>query len=65
MLTGPDHRILVPVSLLGGATFLIVTDTAVRTFAPTELRLGIVTGALGAPFFLFLLIRQRNRVIHL
>jgi iron complex transport system permease protein len=65
MLVGPDHRVLVPASLLGGAVFLVVTDTVVRCFGPTELRLGIVTGALGAPFFLLLLIRHRNKAIHL
>jgi iron complex transport system permease protein len=65
MLVGPDHRILVPASLLGGALFLVVTDTVVRSVAPSELRLGIVTGALGAPFFLLLLIRHRNRAVHL
>ena len=65
MLVGPDHRVLVPASLLGGAVFLVITDTIVRTVAPTELRLGIVTGALGAPFFLFLLIKHRNKAIHL
>ncbi|MFV1964262.1 MAG: FecCD family ABC transporter permease [Pirellulaceae bacterium] len=65
MLVGPDHRVLVPASLLGGAIFLIVTDTVVRSVAPAELRLGIVTGALGAPFFLFLLIQHRNQSVHL
>ncbi len=65
MLVGPDHRVLVPASLLGGALFLVVTDTVVRSVAPAELRLGIVTGALGAPFFLFLLIQHRNKALHL
>jgi iron complex transport system permease protein len=65
MLVGPDHRVLVPASLIGGALFLIITDTLVRSIAPAELRLGIVTGALGAPFFLFLLIKHRNDAVHL
>jgi iron complex transport system permease protein len=65
MLVGPDHRVLVPASLIGGAVFLVVTDTVVRTFGPGELRLGIVTGALGAPFFLFLLVKHRNEAVHL
>jgi iron complex transport system permease protein len=65
LLVGPDHRLLVPASLLGGAVFLVVTDSIVRTLGPTELRLGIVTGALGAPFFLFLLLKYRNQAIHL
>ncbi len=65
MIVGPDHRVLIPASLLGGAIFLVVTDTVVRTLGPVELRLGIVTGALGAPFFLLLLIKYRNKAIHL
>jgi iron complex transport system permease protein len=65
MLVGPDHRILVPASLLGGAIFLVTTDTVVRSLGPAELRLGIVTGALGAPFFLLLLIKHRNEAVHL
>jgi iron complex transport system permease protein len=65
MIVGPDHRTLVPASAIGGAIFLVATDTLVRTLAPAELRLGIVTGALGAPFFLYLLIKNRERAIHL
>jgi iron complex transport system permease protein len=65
MLVGPDHRVLVPASLLGGAIFLVATDTVVRCLGPAELRLGIVTGALGAPFFLLLLIKHRNKAVHL
>jgi iron complex transport system permease protein len=65
MIVGPDHRPLVPAALIGGAVFLVVTDTLVRTLAPSELRLGIVTGALGAPFFLYLLIKNRDKAIHL
>jgi len=65
MMVGPDHRSLVPASVFGGAIFLVVTDTFVRCLGPADLRLGIVTGALGAPFFLLLLIKHRNQAIHL
>jgi len=59
ILVGPDHRILLPASLLGGAIFLVWTDTVARCIiAPSELPVGIITAILGAPFFLFLL---RNR----
>jgi iron complex transport system permease protein len=62
LLLGPDHRLLLPASFLGGATFLIWADLLTRTLFPTEeLRLGVVTAAVGAPFFLFLLHRQRWR----
>jgi iron complex transport system permease protein len=63
LLSGPDHRLLLPASFLTGAIFLIWTDLLTRTLAPTEeLRLGVVTAAIGAPFFLFLLQRSRLRV---
>jgi iron complex transport system permease protein len=60
LLVGPDHRILLPTSALGGAVFLVVTDTLARSGAG-ELPVGIVTAALGAPFFLFLLRRREVR----
>ena len=47
--------------MLGGALFLIVCDLLARTVnPPTEIRLGIITAACGAPFFLYLLRRQRG-----
>ena len=60
LLVGPDHRILLPTSALAGAAFLVITDTVARTWAG-EIPVGIVTAALGAPFFLFLL---RRREVH-
>jgi iron complex transport system permease protein len=61
IITGPDHRTLLPYSMLGGAILLLVSDTIARTIiAPTEIPVGIVTSLLGAPFFLFLLNRMRN-----
>jgi iron complex transport system permease protein len=60
LLVGPDHRILLPTSALAGASFLVVTDTIARS-GPAEIPVGIVTAALGAPFFLYLL---RTREVH-
>lgn len=60
LLVGPDHRILLPTSALAGASFLVLTDTVARTGA-VEIPVGIVTAALGAPFFLYLL---RTREVH-
>ena len=57
LVVGPDHRILLPTSALAGAVFLVATDTVAR-MGPSELPVGIVTAALGAPFFLYLLRRQ-------
>ncbi|MGH7895575.1 MAG: FecCD family ABC transporter permease [Candidatus Binatia bacterium] len=56
---GPDLRLLVPASFLGGATFLVWADTVARTaLGPAELPVGVITALLGGPFFLFLLRRS-------
>ncbi len=55
MLTGPKHRILLPLSLLFGGTFLILCDTAARSLASWEIPVGIITSLCGGPFFLYLL----------
>jgi len=60
MFLGPDHRLLIPASAIGGAVFLIGADTLARTIlAPSELPVGVITAFLGAPFFIWLL-RQRG-----
>jgi iron complex transport system permease protein len=57
--TGPDHRILLPASAVMGAVVLVACDFAGRVLFPFgELRTGIVTALLGAPYFLFLLRRR-------
>lgn len=59
LLFGPDHRVLLPASLLGGACFLAAADCAARVVAyPVELPVGVVTALAGAPFFLYLLTRR-------
>lgn len=61
LLTGARHRLLLPLSALFGATFLVWADTLARTvFAPRELPVGIVTAAIGAPVFALLLWRGRR-----
>ncbi len=61
MLVGPDNRLLVPASLLGGGAFLLVADTIARSVvAPAELSVGVITSFCGAPFFVWLL-RTRYR----
>jgi iron complex transport system permease protein len=60
LLLGPSHRYLLPASLLGGAIALLSADLFLNTFfAEQAIPLGVVTAALGAPFFLFLLVKQR------
>jgi len=59
LLVGPNHRVLLPASLLFGGAFLAVCDTAARVvLAPAELPVGVITAFLGAPFFLWLLARR-------
>ncbi|MBS7548150.1 FecCD family ABC transporter permease [Dietzia massiliensis] len=63
MLIGPGHRLLLPTSLLAGATFLILADVVARTaMSPAELPIGVVTAAIGAPFFLVVLRRSRGHI---
>jgi len=63
LIIGPKHRYLLPASALTGAAFLILTDILARTVRrPEEIRLGILTAALGAPFFLYLLLRRYRTV---
>ena len=66
LLLGPDHRVLMPMSALGGATFVILADTLARTvIQPAELRVGIITAFVGAPFFIFLLIKNKRQAYSL
>ena len=59
---GPDHRVLIPASAIGGALFLVIADTLARTVVqPAEFRVGIITAFVGAPFFIFLLIRNKRQ----
>ncbi|MEW9904508.1 FecCD family ABC transporter permease [Pseudomonas putida] len=61
LLAGPDHRVLLPASLLAGGALLLFADLVARlALAPAELPIGIVTALIGAPFFLFLLVRGRS-----
>jgi iron complex transport system permease protein len=58
LLVGPEHRLLVPLSLVAGATFVVGCDLLGR--ASGDLRLGIVTALIGGPFFLWLLRRDER-----
>lgn len=58
---GPDHRVVIPGAALLGAILTVAADVVARTIVtPAELPIGILTTFLGAPFFLFLLLRQRG-----
>ncbi|WP_407148737.1 FecCD family ABC transporter permease [Bradyrhizobium sp. ORS 86] len=63
LVIGPSHRLLLPASALSGAILLVGADTVARTVvAPAEMPIGILTAAIGAPFFLAMLLRQRGLV---
>ncbi|MFS9434073.1 iron ABC transporter permease [Citrobacter sp. C348] len=61
MWLGSDHRAVVPGSVLAGACLLLIADTLARTaVAPAEMPVGLLTSILGAPWFLWLIFRQRG-----
>ena len=61
LIAGPDHRFLLPASILGGSTALLLADLLARTVVvPAELPLGVVTAMVGGPFFLWLVHRTRS-----
>jgi len=61
-LFGPDHRWLVPVSAVGGGTFLVLCDAIARSLMPPiEIPVGVVTALCGGPFFLIILRRKMSQ----
>lgn len=64
LLSGPNHRTLLPASALLGSTLLISADIVARTiFHPAEIPIGIVTSLIGAPFFIYILVNQRKKQV--
>ncbi len=60
-IVGGDHRVLMPLSALGGALLLLWADTLARTLArPTELPVGVITALIGTPIFLWVMRQQRE-----
>jgi len=60
-ISGPDHRYVLRLAPLGGAVLLVIADLISRTLlAPAELPIGIITALIGAPFFLYLLLKERK-----
>lgn len=65
MMVGHNNKLVVPISGLVGASFLIVCDILARSlFGSYELPVGIVLSFIGAPFFLYLIIKHRNNSAH-
>ena len=60
LVAGPNHRYVLPLSMMTGGSFLILADLMARTIiAPQELPIGVITALIGAPVFALLLIRER------
>lgn len=63
LITGSDHRAMLPFSAVGGAVFLVICDTLARSvMPPAELPVGAVTSLFGAPYFIYLLIKSKKKV---
>lgn len=63
LVTGADHRLLLPASALVGGTFLMGADTIARTMiSPAEIPVGIITALAGGPFFVYLLLLRKDRL---
>jgi len=62
LIVGPDNRVLVPFSALFGASFLTFADLLARVILkPVEMPIGIITATFGGPFFLYLLVRSKQK----
>jgi iron complex transport system permease protein len=61
LLVGPDYRLILPLSAIGGGIYVLWADTIARTLiSPTEIPLGVITAFLGAPFFAYLLNKHKK-----
>ena len=62
LLVGYDYRVMMPTSMLMGASFMMLVDNLARSVATAEIPLGILTAFVGAPFFLYLILDRGNRM---
>jgi len=60
MWVGPDHKVLLPVTIVVGACYLLIIDDFARALTASEIPLGILTAIIGAPFFAYLLRRSKG-----
>lgn len=60
MITGPDNRRLVPVSMLAGGILLLCADTITRAVLPTEIPIGVLTALIGGPLFCYIFWKQQK-----
>lgn len=62
LMVGPDYRLLIPLSAIGGGIYMIMADTIARlALSPKELPLGIITALIGAPIFTYLLAKKNHK----
>ena len=62
LFIGPNHRYLIPGSAILGAILLVLSDLISKTIiSPAQLPIGVVTSAIGAPFFVWLILSQKRR----
>lgn len=64
MVTGPDHRSLLPLSALGGAVLMLAADTTVRVILPGEIPVGVLTALLAGPIFLVIFRRRMGKLAY-
>ena len=62
MLVGYDYRVMMPVCMLMGASFLMLVDNVARSIVTSEIPIGILTAFVGVPFFLYLILDRGNRI---
>lgn len=60
MIVGPNYKVLFPASVLMGASYMLLVDDVARCAMAQEIPLGILTSLIGAPFFLYLLMRSKQ-----
>jgi len=62
MIAGADNRVLLPATCFIGGIFMLLVDTVTRIIGPAEMPISILTGIIGAPFYAWLLYRQRMNI---
>ena len=64
IILGPDNRTIMPLSMIGGAAFITICDYLAHIVIPAygTLPIGVITALIGAPIFIFLLIRRKKEV---
>ncbi|MBR2463778.1 MAG: iron ABC transporter permease [Spirochaetaceae bacterium] len=62
LFLGNDNKIVVPISILSGAIYMMIVDIFARSLAPNEIPLSVITGIAGTPIFLFALFRQQAQI---